>query len=194
MYCHINLIKSNIHLDIETILQICDFMSCEYKCKPLNNVEKTIDDSTYNQTFLTMNVDKIIKKIKELFKYKFVYSKNNLVHLIKANRKIIQMNQIYQALDIIINDKTELIEDMFNRFGNLINIGNLYLFQPNNIDIKTLSKYKRDTPVMSYQPKKIEITLPNELTSTNKIIDNIEMAYIHKLKKRYDDLIITPYS
>ena len=170
--------------------QICDFMSCEYKCKPLNNVEKTIDDSTYNQTFLTMNVDKIIKKIKELFKYKFVYSKNNLVHLIKANRNY-SMNQIYQALDIIINDKTELIEDMFNRFGNLINIGNLYLFQPNNIDIKTLSKYKRDTPVMSYQPKKIEITLPNELISTNKIIDNIEMAYIHKLKKRYDDLIIT---
>ena len=137
-----------------------------------------------------MNVDKIIKKIKELFKYKFVYSKNNLVHLIKANRNY-SMNQIYQALDIIINDKTELIEDMFNRFGNLINIGNLYLFQPNNIDIKTLSKYKRDTPVMSYQPKKIEITLPNELISTNKIIDNIEMAYIHKLKKRYDDLIIT---
>ena len=38
-------------------------MSCEYKCKPLNNVEKTIDDSTYNQTFLTMNL--LIKSLKK---------------------------------------------------------------------------------------------------------------------------------
>ena len=54
---------------------ICDFMSCEYKCKPINKQSKELDDSTYNKTFLTMNIDKIIKKIKDLFKYKFVYTK-----------------------------------------------------------------------------------------------------------------------
>ncbi len=170
--------------------QICDFMSCEYKCKPSNNKSKEIDDTTYNQTFLTMNIDKIVKKIKEIFKYKFVYSKNTLFNLIKGNRNY-SMNQIYQALDIVINDKTELIEDMFGRYGNLINIGNLYLFQPGNIDIESLSNFKRNTPVISYTPKKIEITLPKELiSSSNKLSDNIEIAYIHKLKKKYDDLIL----
>jgi hypothetical protein len=163
--------------------QICDFMSCDYKCKPSNKISKNIDTSTYNQTFLTMNIDKIIKKIKELFKFKFVYDKNILFNLIRGNRNY-SNNQIYQSLDIIINDKTELIEDMFNRFGNLINIGNLYLFQPSNVDIKTLSQYKRNTPFMSYKPSKIEITLPTTISQ------NIEIAYINEIKKKYDDLIL----
>ena len=50
-----------------------------------------------------MNIDKIIKKIKELFKFKFVYNKNILFNLIRGNRNY-SNNQIYQALDIIIND------------------------------------------------------------------------------------------
>ena len=45
----------------------------------------------------------------------------------------------------LIEDETELIEDMFSRYGNLINIDELYLFQPNNVNNKTLSTFKRKT-------------------------------------------------
>ena len=162
---------------------ICDFMSCEYKCKPINKQSKILDDSTYNQTFLTMNIDKIIKKIKDLFKYKFVYTKNNLLGLVRGTTNY-SSYQIYQALNILIEDETELIEDMFGRYGNLINIDELYLFQPNNVHNKTLSTFKRKTAPMSFKSKNIEIILPNKIKS------NIEIAYIDEIQRKYDDLTI----
>ena len=38
--------------------------------------------------------------------------------------------QIDAALTQMVNDKNEYITDRYNRIGNLINIGDLYLFQP----------------------------------------------------------------
>ena len=61
-----------------------------------------------------MNVHKIIKKIKELFKYKFVYSKNTLNYLIKPMKLFNGMK--YISIRYHFNDKTELIEDMFTRY------------------------------------------------------------------------------
>ena len=158
-------------------------MTCDYKCKPKNNMSEDIDDSNYNETFLTMNIDKILKKIKDLFKYKFVYDKKNLFSMVTANSSY-SANQIYKALSILIDDETELIEDMFGRYGNLINIGELYLFQPKNITSKNLSSYKRKTPVMSFKTEKINVILPTAIAS------NIEIAYIDELQRKFDNLTI----
>ena len=156
---------------------------CEYKCKPINKQSNVLNDSTYNQTFLTMNIDKIIKKIKDLFKYKFVYTKKNLLGLVRGTTNY-SSYQIYQALNILIEDETELIEDMFGRYGNLINIDELYLFQPNNVNNKTLSTFKRKTAPMSFKSKNIEIILPNKIKS------NIEIAYIDEIQRKYDELSV----
>ena len=186
-------IKENINLSIEDEIKyplghknyshICDFMTCDYKCKPKNNVSENIDDSNYNETFLTMNIDKILKKIKDLFKYKFVYDKKNLFTMVRANSSY-SANQIYKALSILIEDETELIEDMFGRYGSLINIGDLYLFQPKNVSSKNLSSYKRKTPILSFKTKKIDVILPTEISS------NIEIAYIDELQSKFDNLTI----
>lgn len=52
-------------------------MDCEYKCKPLDKIPKDIDDSTYNESFIIMNIDKILQRIRLLFKEKHVYKKMN---------------------------------------------------------------------------------------------------------------------
>ena len=49
--------------------------------------------------------------------------------------------QINSALKQLIEDKNEFISDKYGRLGNLINIGDLYLFQPLELNNKNVSLY-----------------------------------------------------
>jgi len=57
---------------------ICDFRDCEYKCFPSID-DGEIDRNTYNETFIIMNLDKILQRIRNLFKEKYVYQKTELI-------------------------------------------------------------------------------------------------------------------
>ena len=66
---------------------ICDFMECEYKCKPNNSSSKNISYDTYNENFMLMNLDKIMQRIRRLFKLKYSYEKEELIMSINAIKK-----------------------------------------------------------------------------------------------------------
>ena len=68
---------------------------------------------------------------------------NTYVNLIKKYPLI----QINSALKQLIDDKNEFISDKYGRLGNLINIGDLYLFQPLELNNKQVSLYDRSTPI-----------------------------------------------
>jgi hypothetical protein len=127
----------------------CDFMECEFKCLPdipigmKDSVENT---DTYNETFMLINSDKIIQKIKMLMKMRYFYKKNDLFKLIKTPKNY-PTSQIYAALTQIINDNTEYITDKYGRTGYLINIGEYYLFQPSELNYKNISIYDRSVPI-----------------------------------------------
>ena len=72
----------------------------------------------------------------------FVNNKYSNIKLVE-NPLPVNENQIYKALTILIEDETELIEDMFGRYGSLINIGDMYLFQPKNVTSKNASRFVR---------------------------------------------------
>jgi len=125
----------------------CDFMKCEFDCLP--NVE--LDESrmnfdTYNETFMLINSDKIIQKIKNLMKIRYFYKKHDLLQLINIPKKY-PIAQIYAALTQIINDNTEYIIDKYGRTGYLINIGDYYLFQPSELNYNNVSIYDRSVPI-----------------------------------------------
>jgi hypothetical protein len=141
----------------------CDFMeSCEFKCLP----DKELDESllnydTYNQTFMLINSEKIIQKIKTLMKLNYFYNKQTLFQLINTPKKY-PVSQIYASLTQIINDKTEYIVDKYGRTGYLINIGDYYLFQPSEINYDNISIYDRSIPI-DYKHKTIKFEMKNEL-------------------------------
>ena len=125
----------------------CDFMECEFKCIPDIRIEDSIENTdTYNESFMLVNSDKIIQKIKILMKMNFFYKKNNLLKLINTPKKY-PTSQIYAALTQIINDNTEYIIDKYGRTGYLINIGDYYLFQPSELNSKFISIYERSVPI-----------------------------------------------
>ena len=112
-----------------------------------------INNDTYNETFIVMNIDKIIRRISNLMKEQYVYSKEDLINRIRANKPYPLM-QINSALSQLVNDQNQYITDMFDRLGHLINVGNYYMFQPLNIDDKQISYYERSRP-LDYKREKI---------------------------------------
>ena len=158
----------------------CDYQEkCSYKCMPdvvISDEDVILD--TYNENFIMMNVDKITSRIRQLFIERFYYKKDRLVLEINAvkNYPIIQINA---ALTQLIEDKNEYITDKFGRLGRLVNIGDLYLYQPLEISDKHISIYDRSVPVQ-YKRNKLEFEIPKEVTEA--------VVKIKKQAKKAEDI------
>ena len=55
-------------------------MDCEYSCTPTSSVkDDIINTDSYSQSYIIMNLDKIIKRIKSLFSEHYIYDKSDLI-------------------------------------------------------------------------------------------------------------------
>ena len=136
---------------------LCDYMeSCSYDCQP-NKVIDKINLYSYDETFILLNNEKIIQKVKALFKERYVYKKDILITSINLVRTYPLM-QIYSALNQMIVDKNEFITDKYGRTGNLINIGEYYMFQPSEIKSTAISTFERNKPI-DYKRSKLLIRI-----------------------------------
>ena len=140
---------------------ICDFMDCDYSCKPNNESEGKENKDSYSRNYIVMNLEKILKRIKMLFKEHYVYDKRQLINRINAIKTYSQA-QINMALDVLINDKNEYLTDMLDRTGRLVNVSNFYLFQPIEVDNKHISRLERRRP-LDIKMNKITFKLPENL-------------------------------
>ena len=158
----------------------CDYMSkCSYTCKPNKVItEKDVKLDTYSENFIMMNADKIIQRIRNLLKDRYFYRKNDMIKMINIvkNYPLIQVNA---ALNQLVEDKNEFISDKYGRLGNLVNIGDLYLFQPLELDNKNISIYDRSVPIEYKRP-----TLTFEINKTFEY-PTIDPVKITKKKDAY---------
>jgi len=153
---------------------ICDYMQkCSYTCKPSSEASiseasvseasvseaSIINTDTYSEAFIMQNNDKIIYKIKQLFKERFFYRKSMLITMINIV-KTYPLMQINAALNQLIEDKNEYLSDKYGRLGNLINIGDLYLFQPLELTNPNIGLLERSMPV-EFTHDSISIDLSN---------------------------------
>jgi hypothetical protein len=149
---------------------ICDYMeSCAYTCRPNKEIpEDAVRLDTYNENFIMMNNDKLIYKIKQLMKERFFYQKKDLVVLLNVLNPY-PLVQINAALHQLIENKTEYITDKYGRLGHLINIKDLYLFQPLELNENHSSLFERSVP-LEVKRDKILVKLPKELKVHEAII------------------------
>jgi ribosomal protein L12E/L44/L45/RPP1/RPP2 len=126
----------------------CDYMAtCDYKCSPDAKInEYELNEDTYDENFIIMNSEKILQRIRMLFKEAFFYKKINILKFIRIQKDYPQV-QIFSALTQLIQDENEFIVDKYGRNGRLINIGEYYLFQPVELKYKNASIYDRSTPL-----------------------------------------------
>ena len=173
----------------------CDYMStCEFTCKPTKKInESSLQTDTYNQAFITYNRDKILLRIYDLFKEKYFYTKNDLLSAINLI-KVYPLTQIYSALSFLIDNENEFIFDEYGRIGKLKNIGDLYLFQPVELNNDNSSVFERSTPI-DFKRNKILLDL-NQLNYENinqemkkTKLKNIPKKIIPKIKARPKKII-----
>ena len=141
---------------------ICDYMeSCEYACRPTKEIkEEDVSLSTYTEDFIMTNTDKIIYRIKQLMKERFFYNKRDLISLLNSV-KVYPPIQINAALEQLIEDKNEFINDKYGRMGHLINIDDLYLFQPLEINDTRISIFERSVP-LDVKHRNIIVKMPEK--------------------------------
>ena len=95
---------------------MCDFMDCDYRCNTsVQNIEE-VDTTTYNENFIIMNMDKILQRIRLLFKEYYIFDRQSLVALL-TQIKNYPLDQIYTALNYLVTEKNEYLTDMLGRLG-----------------------------------------------------------------------------
>ena len=124
---------------------ICDYMKCEYDCSStLTDQPNNLD--TYNISFITINITKIIHIIRRLMREQFFYKREKLIQLINTE-KTFPTIQIFSALNSLVDDDNEVIIDKYERKGRLINIDDYYLFQPEELSNPNISLFDRTVPI-----------------------------------------------
>ena len=183
--------KINFNVGHKNNSLICDFMNCEYTCTPNNTDidEIQVNNITYNKNFIIMNLEKILQRIRNLFKEHYIYDKETLIKSIEVTGKRYSIEQIDVALDTLINDKSETLVDMLGNVGHLINIGNFYAFQPDNIEDIHISTLQRKRPVdVKNKTVKIDLSKIKMKVGNTKIrtIENTEL--LNNLYENYQGL------
>lgn len=142
---------------------LCDYMdSCSYTCDPTKDISPDdINEDTFTEAFIITNTSRIMQRIRDLMKERYVYKKSDLIREINVTRPY-PVAQIYAALTQLINDKNEYITDMLERDGHLVNIGNYYMFQPIELDNPHISMFDRVTPI-DYKHELIDFELPERM-------------------------------
>jgi len=143
---------------------VCDYMdNCEYKCSQMNQtiIDKTRSD-TYNIDSIKINNERIIQRIKDLFREHSFYERQVLINSINV-LKTYPIEDIYYALTELIKNKNEYLIDKYGRLGNLINKEKYYVFQPLELNDKNASIYERTTPI-EYKREHLVLEIPKEIT------------------------------
>jgi len=132
---------------------VCDYQeTCEFKCIDGDGSKLKVVEDTYSEPFIVMNADRIIQRIRELFKERHFYKRDALLkHLIGHSDQ-----QVDVALTQMLADEGRLV-DKYERAGRLINAGEYYLFQPLELTDTQISVHDRSAPL---QFKRDHISFP----------------------------------
>ena len=177
------------HIGDKDYSSTCDYMECLYECKP-NTSRKNIGykKDIFTDALLTMNTDKIVQRIRDIFKERYFYkrtatSKNiddissDLIATINYNKKY-PIEAIDIALTQLIEDKNEYIIDRYGRYGRLVNIGNYYFFQPLELNNPIVPLRDRQRPV-DFKREKI-IFAPQKKQES---VEDIRKKYEARMKE-----------
>ena len=165
---------------------LCDFRRCDLKCKSshLNDEywdsknknyrdieQKDIDYSTFNDNLKQYEIILIKNKIKDLYRFKYVYLYNEILEQIKKSflkhqSELFNPYFLDQALEDLMpktendfNNFKDTLYDKFNRPGYLIQKNKYYIFQLFN-ENENLPTYYRDN---------IDIDVENHVSIDNYV-------------------------
>jgi hypothetical protein len=175
---------------------VCDYQaSCEHKCAFGTGGAIKVNADTYSEPFIVMNAERIVQRIRDLFKVRHFYARRTLLqHLIGHPPE-----QVDVALTRMIADKGDHLADKYGRTGHLINVGEYYLFQPSEITDPRIGIYERSAPL---QFKREHISFPLKNGTLERLAERhgfakpkaiaadmpAELTQVQDMKKAYREI------
>jgi hypothetical protein len=150
--------------------EICDYMSCEFQCRPKKPDSSEENALSYNEHNLESNIYYIIGRIKELYRERHIYTLDQISTAINVVR-VYPVAQIYYVLSRFVDNRNMVIFDKYGRFGYLLNRGKYYMFQPIEITDTRSSVRDRSVPV-EYKRGNIILELPDRVSDKKKAVRN----------------------
>jgi hypothetical protein len=150
--------------------EICDYMSCEFQCRPKKPDSSEENALSYNEHNLESNIYYIIGRIKELYRERHIYTLDQISTAINVVR-VYPVAQIYYVLSRFVDNRNMVIFDKYGRFGYLLNRGKYYMFQPIEITDTRSSVRDRSVPV-EYKRGNIILELPDRVSDKKKVVRN----------------------
>jgi hypothetical protein len=161
--------------------EVCDYMdTCEYSCRVNKEVDMdNLNYALYNTDYAKMNIQHIATRIKQLFKEKYVYTRENIVSIINYQKNY-PIDEIFFTLKYFLDQQDTLV-DQYGRLGYLVNRSNYYLFQPIELTNETAMMNERMIPV-EYKRKQLEMEIPDVFMEDYKQInlDDDDMDFNNK--------------
>ena len=170
--------------------------TCSYTCRPMKEITKDeVDHLSYNEAFIVSNNEKIIERIKKVMSENYFYTKRDLISRINLYKNY-PLLQIDSALTQLINDRSEFLVDKYKRLGHLINIDDLYLFQPIELTDPQSTIFDRSVPLdykrdfLFLEPKFVDNKSAISLQTQKSDLENETAKNIIKeIKSDYDTAI-----
>ncbi len=182
---------------------LCDFRKCEFKCetslnekywdnekKTYKNLDKNdINYNTFNDRLASNEINMIKNKIKDLYRFKHVYTYNEILEDIKKSfiehqSELFEQYFLDQALEDLMpktqndfNTFKDIIYDKYNKSGYLIQRNKYYIFQPINEN--------EDLPM--YYRQKIDIEQNNKVSINNYINEKYDKSKLSIDKNKDKD-------
>lgn len=156
--------------------EICDYMeSCEYKCIGKNDPIQEPNKDLYSMNFLQGNNGRIMKRIREIYRDKdgeHFYDLSQIIDMVNVIKQY-PVEQIYAALSSFIKNKNEYVIDKYGRRGNLINKGNIYAFQPVEINDEGITIFERKIPI-DFKRSNIIMEIPKEFDHSKEDVVSVK--------------------
>ncbi len=133
-----------------------------YQCKAPGGIPFKVDEkveyTSYMDSFAQTNMQYIANRIRQLFREKEVYSRDELVRSITVSKSV-PIEQIYHTLTSFVDNQSQILIDRYGRFGFITNRDKYYMFQPMEITDTQASVFDRALPV-DYKRKRISLEVP----------------------------------
>lgn len=139
----------NISLDSsKDYTRQCDYMKCNYTCayEPTSDIT-IVDFDTYNETFDEIDIQRIIKRVKDIFRQYVAMTYAEINNILRT--QYLEIDELpdldmllYEALDQMVGNtpmRTPILLNNGIEMGYLINVQQyLYVFQPVRYKDKTI--------------------------------------------------------
>lgn len=193
-------IGKNIEIYDKSFSKICSYMEqCDYTCSGVEipELKNKISMDTFTPSMIDSLIIEIINHIKNLYKYNYVYTINDIIHTIKQIKDYADNYIVLSINNLLLNGKylgdnkdtqttnsinsEYIITDKHNINGYLIKSENYCVFQPFNIkDTKTPMFYRENNYKLNNITNLKHIDLDKIIKERIKYIKEIKLKLFNK--------------